>query len=209
MKVALIGRSVISCYIMLITCLFCWIQQLVGGGWFTLLGHFVSCWANQEKMFPGKDILRSAVLVAIGGIVALLISTLLEGDEGAEAQRGMIEIRRDDELNEAEKQPREHDERTCWEGAVVHILNILCKVWFRQFKKKLISQWSHIWRKSFVSILKSGKCVLLKPAMPRFFIMEKKNSSLLFLASQIIGNNTSAHLQSDWSIFLITDELLF
>ena len=64
-------------------------------------------------MFPGRDILRSAVLVAIGGIVALLISTLLEGDEGAEAQRGMIEIRRDDELNEAEKQPREHDERTC------------------------------------------------------------------------------------------------
>ena len=64
-------------------------------------------------MFPGKDILRSAVLVAIGGIVALLVSKLLEGDEGAEAQRGMIEFRREDELNETEKQPREHDERTC------------------------------------------------------------------------------------------------
>ena len=50
-------------------------------------------------MFPGKDILRSAVLVAIGGIVALLVSKLLEGDEAACA--------------EAEKQPREHDERTC------------------------------------------------------------------------------------------------
>lgn len=48
-------------------------------------------------MFPGKDILRSAVLVAIGGIVALLVSKLLEGEEGVEA----------------EKQPREHDERTC------------------------------------------------------------------------------------------------
>lgn len=64
-------------------------------------------------MFPGKDILRSAVLVAIGGIVTLLVSKLLEGDEAAEAQRGMMEIRREDELNEAEKQPREHDERTC------------------------------------------------------------------------------------------------
>ena len=66
-------------------------------------------------MFPGKDILRSAVLVAIRGIVALLVSKLLESDAGeeAEAQRDMREIRRDDELNEAEKQPREHDERTC------------------------------------------------------------------------------------------------
>ena len=62
-------------------------------------------------MFP--DILRSAVLVAIGGIVALWVSKLFEGDEGAEAQRDMREIRREDELNEAEKQPREHDERTC------------------------------------------------------------------------------------------------
>ena len=68
---------------------------------------------NQEEMFPGKDILRSAVLVAIGGIVALLVLKLLEGDEGADAQRGMGEIRQEDELNEAEKQPREHDERTC------------------------------------------------------------------------------------------------
>ena len=73
----------------------------------------MSCLTNQEEMFSGKDILRSAVLVAIGGIVALLVSKLLEGDEGAEAQRGMIEITREDEFNEAEKQPREHDERKC------------------------------------------------------------------------------------------------
>ena len=67
-------------------------------------------------MFPGKDILRSAVLVAIGGVVALLVSKLSEGDQGtqgAEALRDMGEITRDDELNEVEKQPREHDERTC------------------------------------------------------------------------------------------------
>ena len=64
-------------------------------------------------MFPGKDILRSAVLVAIGGVVALLVSKLLEGDEGTAAQRDMREIRREDELKKAEKQPREHDERTC------------------------------------------------------------------------------------------------
>ena len=67
-------------------------------------------------MFPGKEILRSAVLVAIGGIVALLVSKLLEGDEGAAAQRDMREIRGEDELNETEKQPQENDERLCWEG---------------------------------------------------------------------------------------------
>ena len=65
-------------------------------------------------MFPGKvEILRSAVLVAIGGIVALLVSKLLEGDERAEAHRRIREIRREDELNKTEKQPRKHDERTC------------------------------------------------------------------------------------------------
>ena len=82
-------------------------------------------------MFPGKDILRSAVLVAIGGIVALLVSKLLESDAGeeAEAQRDMREIRRDDELNEAEKQPREHDERTCWEDECgwSHIKHIVAR----------------------------------------------------------------------------------
>jgi len=64
-------------------------------------------------MFPGKEILRSAVLVVIGGIVALLVSKLLEGDEGAVAQRDIREIRGEDELNEDEKQPEEHDERLC------------------------------------------------------------------------------------------------
>ena len=61
-------------------------------------------------MFPGKEILRSAVLVAIGGIVALLVSKLLEGDEEAAAQSDMREIRGEDELNETEKQPQENDE---------------------------------------------------------------------------------------------------
>ena len=101
---------------MLTSCLFCWglpaTWRGTGCGCFILLRYFVSCLTNQEEMFPGKDILRSAVLVAIGGIVALLVSKLLEGEEGAETQRGMIEIRREDEFNEAEKQPREHDERT-------------------------------------------------------------------------------------------------
>jgi len=64
-------------------------------------------------MFPGKEILRSAVLVAIGGIVALLVSKLLEGDEEEAAQRDMREIRGEDELNETEKQPQENDERLC------------------------------------------------------------------------------------------------
>ena len=63
-------------------------------------------------MFSGKEILQSVVLVVIGGIVAVLASKLLEGDEGAAAQR---EIRGEDELNEA-KQPQEHDERFCWQG---------------------------------------------------------------------------------------------
>ena len=67
-------------------------------------------------MFPGKEFMRSAVLVAIGGIVAFLVSKLLEGDEGAAAQRDMREIGGEDELNEAGKQPQEHDERLCPEG---------------------------------------------------------------------------------------------
>ena len=65
-------------------------------------------------MFPDKEILRSAVLVAIGGIVALLVSKLLKGEEGtAAAQRDMREIRGEAELNQAEKQPEENDERLC------------------------------------------------------------------------------------------------
>lgn len=68
-------------------------------------------------MLSGKDILRSTVLVAIGGIVALLVSKLLEVDEAAAAQRDMREITGRDELNKAsEKKPQEHDESLCWEG---------------------------------------------------------------------------------------------
>lgn len=50
------------------------------------------------------------MLIAIGGIVALLVSKLLESDEGATA--APREITGEDELNEA-KQPQEHDERFC------------------------------------------------------------------------------------------------
>lgn len=64
---------------------------------------------NQAEMFFGKEILRRVVLVAIGGIVAVLAYKLFRGDGGATAQR---EIRGEDELNEA-KQPQEHDERFC------------------------------------------------------------------------------------------------
>lgn len=62
-------------------------------------------------MFSGKEILRTVVLVAIGMIIALLVSKLFEGGEGGAVQRDMREIRRDDELNEAERQPQENDER--------------------------------------------------------------------------------------------------
>ena len=85
-----------------------------------MLQYFVArAKQHQAEMFPGKEILRSAVLVAIGGIVALLITKLLEGDEGAAVQTDMREIRGGDELNEAErskKHPQENDERLCWEG---------------------------------------------------------------------------------------------
>lgn len=65
-------------------------------------------------MLSGKDILRSAVLVAIGGIVVLLVSKLLEGEEAAAVQRDMREITGRDELNKAsEKKPQEHDESLC------------------------------------------------------------------------------------------------
>jgi len=62
-------------------------------------------------MFSSKEILRSVVLVASGVMIALLVSKLFEGGKGGAVQRDMREIRRDDELNEAERQPQEHDER--------------------------------------------------------------------------------------------------
>ena len=59
------------------------------------------------------------MLVAIGGIIAVVVLKLLENDEVAAAQG---EIRGEDDFNEAEKQPQEHDERFCWEvSALVHI----------------------------------------------------------------------------------------
>ena len=70
----------------------------------------MACKQNQAEMFSGEEILRSAVLVAIGGLLALLVSKLLENDERAAAKR---EIRGEDQLNEAEKEPQEHDERLC------------------------------------------------------------------------------------------------
>ena len=60
-------------------------------------------------MFSREEILRSAVLIAIGGIVALLGSKLLASNEEAAAP---LKIRGNDELNEAKK-PQEHDERFC------------------------------------------------------------------------------------------------
>jgi len=60
-------------------------------------------------MFSREEILRSVVFIAIGGIVALLISKLLESEEGATAPRVNTG---EDELREA-KQPQEHDERFC------------------------------------------------------------------------------------------------
>jgi len=60
-------------------------------------------------MFSREEILRSAAFIAIGGIVALLISKLLESDEEARAPRVNTG---EDELSEA-KQPQENDERFC------------------------------------------------------------------------------------------------
>ena len=77
-----------------------------------LIGGFIPK-QNQAEMFSSKEIWQSVVLVAIGGIVALLVNKLLEGNEGAATQRDVREIRGGDDLNEADKQPQEHDERFC------------------------------------------------------------------------------------------------
>ena len=61
-------------------------------------------------MFTGKEILRTVVLVAIGMIIALLVSKLFEGGEGGAAQRDMRDIRGEDEFNSPAKQPQENDE---------------------------------------------------------------------------------------------------
>ena len=76
--------------------------------YFCSIGGFIPS-LNQAEMFSCEKFLRSAAFIAIGGIVALLISKLLESEEGATAPR---EDTGEDELNEA-KQPQEHDERFC------------------------------------------------------------------------------------------------
>lgn len=59
-------------------------------------------------MFPSKEIFRSAVFAVIGGIITVVILKFLETEVTA-AQR---EIRDEDELNEAAKQPQENEERS-------------------------------------------------------------------------------------------------
>ena len=53
-------------------------------------------------MFPSKEIFRSAVLAVIGGIITVVILKSLK----------FLEIRDEDELNEADKQPQENEERS-------------------------------------------------------------------------------------------------
>ena len=62
-------------------------------------------------MLSREQILRSAVFAAIGGIITVVVLKLLE-IEGTVPQR---ETGEEDDLNEADKQPQEHDERLCWE----------------------------------------------------------------------------------------------
>ena len=60
-------------------------------------------------MFSREEILRSALFAVFGGIITVVVLKMLE-NEGRAAQR---EIREEDDLNEADKQPQEHDERLC------------------------------------------------------------------------------------------------
>ena len=60
-------------------------------------------------MFSKEKILRSAVFAVIGGIITMVVLKLLETERTA-AQR---DDREEDDLNEADKQPQEHDERFC------------------------------------------------------------------------------------------------
>ena len=62
-------------------------------------------------MFSREEILRSALFAVFGGIITVVVLKLLE-DEGRAVGR---ETREEEDLNEAEKQPQEHDERLCWE----------------------------------------------------------------------------------------------
>ena len=57
-------------------------------------------------MFPREEIWRSAVFVAVGGIITLVVLKLLE--KKGTAPR---EIREQEDLTEPRNQPQEHDER--------------------------------------------------------------------------------------------------
>ena len=60
-------------------------------------------------MFPRNEIWRSAVFVAVGGIITLVILKLLENKETAQR-----EIREQEDFTEPKKRPaQEHDERFC------------------------------------------------------------------------------------------------
>ena len=61
-------------------------------------------------MFSREEILRCTVFAAIGGIIAVVVLRSLAKNKGTGAQR---EIGGEDDLNKAEKQPEEHDERFC------------------------------------------------------------------------------------------------
>ena len=62
-------------------------------------------------MFSSEQILRSAVFAVIGGIIIVVVFKLLENEEtAAPAEMEDSEV---DDLNEANKQSREHDERLC------------------------------------------------------------------------------------------------
>ena len=60
-------------------------------------------------MFSHEEIFRSALFAVFGGIITVVVLKLLE-DEGRAVGS---ETSEEDDLNEAEKQPQEHDERLC------------------------------------------------------------------------------------------------
>ena len=59
-------------------------------------------------MFLSEEFWCSAVFVAIGGIISVLVLKLLENKRATQS-----EIRRPDHLNGPQKRPQEHDERFC------------------------------------------------------------------------------------------------
>ncbi len=74
-----------------------------------MLERCVACRQNLVEMFSREEILRSVIFAAIGGILSVVVFNLSEKKETAAGR----EIRGENDLNEAEKQPQEHDERFC------------------------------------------------------------------------------------------------